>query len=565
MNRTHPIQLVKYLAITCLALVFASVSAMAQETWEQEGEGEIKNVEIEIVKDRKIVLPQASRNFEKVPPRPYEPIKPAITYELKTFSFSSPEFKPLIRPLKLKQEELSRINGNYLSAGFGNYSSFFVEGDISTKRDKNKFIGAHVYSKYFGSGPVNGSASGSSVINGRVFGKLTGKAITADGEISFDNRGGYFYGGQMLETDKDRIRQTYNTFALQAGITNTRLGDFNYGLRAGFSHLTDHYTAGENITSLTFRSDYALDKASKILVNADYYLISRKDSLVSLGSRHLLRVKPYYQFSPMEKLMLTVGLNVALQNDQYAGSKDFHIYPHARADYELSQSVKAYALITGDMDKVDLHSLSAENFWVDRNISVLHTNRAFEFSAGLKGKLGRHWSGGLGVSAATLKNYYYYYLGLDASGPVTLLTNKFMTTYDGTSQRMNPFAELSYAQADKFKMNFRADYFKYDTELPEAWNRPTFKLNVSASYNFYEKIYVEVGLLSQGGMKGYDPSLGTITLDPATDIFFKGRYFVSRQFSAFVQCNNILSKNYPLYQSYPSRGFQAMGGVSWSF
>jgi outer membrane cobalamin receptor len=49
------------------------------------------------------------------------------------------------------------------------------------------------------------------------------------------------------------------------------------------------------------------------------------------------------------------------------------------------------------------------------------------------------------------------------------------------------------------------------------------------------------------------------------DLNFKVNYFVSKQFSAFVQLNNVLSSNYQLYLNYPVRGFQAMVGASWSF
>jgi len=85
------------------------ISVSAQEKWEKEKEkeGEIKDVEFEIVKDRQIVLPRANRNFSKVPPRPYEPIKPAITYEFKYFNFITPDYRPNVRPLKLQQESLS--------------------------------------------------------------------------------------------------------------------------------------------------------------------------------------------------------------------------------------------------------------------------------------------------------------------------------------------------------------------------------------------------------------------------------------------------------------------------
>ncbi|MEQ9414069.1 MAG: hypothetical protein RIF39_09570, partial [Cyclobacteriaceae bacterium] len=64
-----------------LAILCAHTSFGQDEQWERDGE--IGDVEIEIVRERQIVLPRANRNFEKVPPRPSEPIKPEITYEFR--------------------------------------------------------------------------------------------------------------------------------------------------------------------------------------------------------------------------------------------------------------------------------------------------------------------------------------------------------------------------------------------------------------------------------------------------------------------------------------------------
>src|ERR1041385_7010674 len=110
--------------VCCLLPTFQSHAQDQKEKW---GEGEISKVEVVIEKDRQITVPQANRNFEKVSPRPAEPIKPEIKYQFTNLSFSVPDYNPSIRPLKLKAEPISKIYGNYASAGFGNYVSPFAE------------------------------------------------------------------------------------------------------------------------------------------------------------------------------------------------------------------------------------------------------------------------------------------------------------------------------------------------------------------------------------------------------------------------------------------------------
>src|SRR5258706_2071167 len=95
--------------------LFGSIAVRGQ------GEGEIERVEVEIIKNREVSVPQAARNFEKIPPRPVEPIKPQISYQFKNLSFHVPDYNPVIRPLRLKTESISKIYGNFVSAGLGNY------------------------------------------------------------------------------------------------------------------------------------------------------------------------------------------------------------------------------------------------------------------------------------------------------------------------------------------------------------------------------------------------------------------------------------------------------------
>src|SRR5688572_15184199 len=76
--------------------------------------GELKDVEIEIITERQINLPPANRNFEKIPPKPSEPIKPPITYDFRAFTFQTPQISPVIRPLKLKDTPKSEMYGGYL-------------------------------------------------------------------------------------------------------------------------------------------------------------------------------------------------------------------------------------------------------------------------------------------------------------------------------------------------------------------------------------------------------------------------------------------------------------------
>ena len=97
-------------------------------------------------------------------------------------------------------------------------------------------------------------------------------------------------------------------------------------------------------------------------------------------------------------------------------------------------------------------------------------------------------------------------------------------------------------------------------------HRPTYKITANAFYNLYQKFLFNVDIIAQGGMKAQEPvTMNTVKLDAAFDLNFKTEYLFSESFSAFIQLNNIASSKYPLFLHYPVRGFQVMGGITWSF
>lgn len=555
-------QRMRTLALIGFILGSTMVTTAQEKEKEKWGEGEIEKVEIEIVKERQIVLPKANRNFEKVPPRPVEPIKPEITYDFKNLNFTTPDYNPSLRPLRLQQEQIAKLYGNYVSAGFGNYTSPLLEAYLTNKRSKDKFYGVKFFHQSFGTGPVDKESSSSGNTELSLFGKAFGRYGTTGGFLKFENFRNRYYGYlQDPQIDQSPQRQGYSIVSLGGAIENPKNADFNYKLSGGFSYLDDKFEASESEVSLAFQSDYNLTEDSRIIINSEYYLIARKDVLVEAKPRHIFKVQSAYQFLLLENLKFTAGLNVALENDTIGKSKSFHVYPNVKAEYQVSKSVEVYATLTGDVDKVSLHTLAHENPWLDANIGIFNTNRTMEFMGGLRGKLGNKFAFGTGVSLANLKDLYFY--KNDQADRA-----RFITVYDdGNTQRTNLFGELSFSQADKIRFSLRGDLFGYSTDVQDAaWHRPTYRMTMNSSFNIVDKFLIQADLMTQGGAKAFNVDTNTVlTLDPAFDLNLRLNYFVSPQFSVFVKGSNLLANEYQLFLNYPVRGLQVLGGLTYVF
>jgi hypothetical protein len=546
----------RYLVIFIGALLSITTSVLAQDE-----EGGIENVEIEIVKDKQITLPRANRNFEKIPPRPAEPLAPAMTYDFKTLRFEAPDYNPNVKPLRLKDEPLSKIYGNYVSAGFGNYNSPFLRGSISSKRNAERYYGVDFFHHSFGKGPVDGKNSGNgySKVNGYLSGM--GPKLTADLGVTFENLFNHFYGYRptTLEVQANDIRQTYNIVGLNAGVSNTKASDFNFELKGDFSYLQDRLEAAESEAGLHFNSRYTISKENAFLFKTDYFLVARKDVNIEAKPRHLFKLNPTYEFMLGEKLKIRAGLNAVVQNDTVGKAKSFHLYPDAWIYYPATKSVEAYAGITGDHEKVSLHSLARENQWVTSNINIFHTNKAFEFRAGVQGKIARKYSFHVGTSFINYKHLYFF-------ENVVTDRAKFRVVYDDAI-RLNFFAEAGVVHSDKVNISLRGDHYSYSmANIDYPWQRPLYKVGAYSSYKMFDKVLLTVNLISQGGAKAYDNETNrVVTLKPAMNLDAKVRYFISKPLSVYIEGNNILNSKYFIYQYYQVRGVQVSAGLSWSF
>jgi hypothetical protein len=542
-----------------LLVIFISADAIAQEQWENEGE--LDAVEIEIINQRQITLPKANRNFEKIPPKPSEPIKPPVQYDFRPFSFQASQINPAIRPLKLKQTEGSKVYGGYLSAGYGNYASPYLEGFINSRRDKNKLVGAHGLFSSSDKGPVDDQNSGSGLSLVSIYGQTFNEYVTLSGDVGFENRTTHFYGypeGTSIEA-KD-IKQSYSLFKLKGELANAAKNDFSFKLGAGFNYLTDKFDARETEVDFDFGSSYKIGEDSGLGISAGYYLINRKDALVEAKPRSLFFVNPRYEFMLVDDLKFSAGIVAAIENDSL-DERNVHAYPDVRASYPVTPSIELVASLTGGIEKVSLQTLSNENIWIASNVPIFHTNKLYDLQAALHTKIGNKVSVNGGFSFAALKNWYFF-----INDPTD--ESKFLPVYDeGTTTRTNFFASLGFARAENVNILLRGDLYAYSTdEIQEAWHRPTYKVTADASFNIVKKILFDVNVIAQGGMRAVDPSTaGIVELDAAFDLNVRTEYMLSETFSIFAQLNNITANQYPLFLNYPVRGFQGLGGITWSF
>lgn len=532
-------------------LVFAWNYSLAQ----------IPDVEVQITNPLKVTLPQIERNFDKIPVKPLEPVYPPLVYGFRNINFTAPAFQPSVRPLRLKDAPQEQIRAGYVSLGYGNYGSPYGDLFLPILQDlKNKRSAAlRAFHQSFTKGPIEGKRSGSGLSSIVLDFQSNTRKISSEGAVSFRNNNSNFYGypeGSNLKNDTLGI--SYSNISLGLKILNSQKSDFHFSLGGGFSHLWNNRKASESDLKFNFESTGKIGKKGELRLAANYDLLAREDVGVEAKPRNLINTKLLFEFSPAKDMDVELGINTALEND-VSINRSFHLYPALHLNWKLAPRLKFEGDLGGQVEKVSLHTLSASNIWLDRNIAISHTNQLLNFSALIRAG----WKGGLSAAAgfrySDLDNLFFFINQPSDS-------SRFNVTYDDAT-KVNPFFGFNF-QKGKISMELKGDYFLWSTSnLAAAFHRPKGSLEWNSSFSISKKFLFRPYAIVLWGIQApvaADPAL-IKELPAATDLGFRLDFNFSDRASVMVRVNNLLSDAYTLLNQYPVRGFQGMAGLTWRF
>lgn len=562
--------------LTGLALLLAfgpvaGFQAFAQKGWNNDGK--LESTEIVVEKNKVLELPEASRNYEKFRIDPPEKKTNKVTYRFNDYKLPDQDVALSVRVLTIKQEDLPKLYGNYVKAGFGNYATPYLKGYFHNKRDDRASYGAYV-SHVSSNGPVeNSDVSNSEIgVNGESYlGNFTLGAKASYERDSYKYYGKNFPQGEFLNSDE----QKFNRIGAEAYLNNQLDpgAKMQYRVGGGIKHFSDAFDASEFNGYADLNLKYYLSDKSRVALLSDFSYISYKSN--STVSRPFFRLSPSYQMD-MDKLDLSVGAGIAYADDNVTGGDKLNFYPKVRVGFEaIEDKLVLFGGLDGDLERVSLFELTRENPWVrgyntdadipvDEKLIIKNTDKQIEVYGGVTGSLASNVQFTARAAYQNLNNLYFFnHSPLDSS--------RFNLVYDnGAVSNINFYGELVYNRADKSRFGVKLDYNNYSVDsLEHPFYRPAMQASIFGSHNLYNKILFNAELYYIGSSFGkIYRGLGKqaiVESDKIIDLNLKVDYRISEKFSTFVMLNNVLGKKYERFVNYPTKGFQALGGITYTF
>ncbi len=546
-----------------ILILLSCVASM--QLWAQEGATIEGDPEIVIRKDRKITLPPAYRNFEKIPQVPVKPATKKQTYTFKTYNYSVSPIQPAFRARKLDlREKQDAVTGNYIKAGYGNFGTPYGEVYLGSLRNANyvfNLYGRHLSSK---NGPVFDENSGSADTDLALGGKYFNGTNTVSGSLEYLRRKRHFYGyNPVLDLNSDAIRQRFTGFSAKLGIEKTNKDEIqDYHFLTDWSFFKDDFNARESQFNFDLGFGYKPNDQLELKFQGLATFSSREDSQKT--NRNLINLRPrllYYGNS----FQLTVGGNFATDNDDlstFAGADDgFKIFPHVRVDITASKGLSLYAGYEGDLEMNTFRSLADENPWLQADFALFNTEKESDVFGGVNINLAEGVRLNAGLSLASLQRLPFLTNSITDS-------TRFEVLYDTDAvDRTNIYSELSYESPGAFRSSLRFDYFDYKlTSLADPYHKPNYQAVLNATMFPIEGLTVSGDLYYIGGLVGLNRESDIRSeLDDIIDLNLEGKYALNEQLGVFLQIRNVFGKEYQRFLNYPTRSIQFLAGVALSF
>lgn len=480
---------------------------------------------------------------------------------------TSYKIKP-IKPAKLVGSPLDELYNSRLKAGLGNYFTPMVEFSIHNLRSKEYAVGAYAYHRSSHSklelADGNNVAAGYGRNKFNIYGKRFYRGLNVEGDVFLNTNRYRFYGYNTelapdTTLDKKEIKQFYTHFGARAEIYSTVAdsGEFQYRIGVQGSYFGDYYNNIENNFKIPYKITIPI-QSFRIEIDGRYDLFLLKSELGD-SREQVFHIRPLLKKST-DQWQVQVGANTYFLKED---KSEFLFYPDARFKFAVIDKIlEAYVGIYGKLELNTLNKITSENPYVLPGLDVEHSKNKLTGYGGLQGLLSSNSGYRAEVSFSTIEDTYFY-----INDTNNVLGNQFISVSDNVELIKfhgelwySPFSFLGFY----LKGNFRNT--RIDRSL-KPWHKPKYNLTFETAYNFKEKFYINLNVIHLGKRFAYNHLLPEepIELEQVWDLNIGLEYRYSKVLSGFIDFNNLIAKQYYIWNQYPSQKINVMVGFSYKF
>ncbi|PCH74684.1 MAG: TonB-dependent receptor [Flavobacteriaceae bacterium] len=513
--------------------------------------------------------------------------KHPVNYRIFSFPVASTFTPSKGKAKNIVREPQPRLYDNYVSAGFGNYSSPLLEAYIHTQSNRDNDFG--LFLKH------NSSKDGvKNALLETPFSKsdiaLYYKQFDRDYDWKID--AGYqrkthnFYGIPKDVNfdsnffDNEDLTQAFNTINL--GGTLNLYDYFLTNVTANFSNFSDAFDSSEMHVLIKPTIELPI---SNELINTvvSIEVLSGKfkkgyENNQEISHRFLnLGINPNFEVR-RDNLSFNLGVKTYYSMDLERKENKFYAYPNITASVRVMEdALIIIGGVTGDLIQHSYQSFAHENPWISPTLNILASDNQYNGYIGAKGKLASNISYQGKVTYSNTKNkalFIHQVIQTNASLPISdsyRAGNSFKVVYDDVKS-IGFNGEINFKASKKINIGGTLDYTNYTpTNLAEVWNTPALKATVFTNFQ-HQKWFGSAKLFYESSKKDFVVPFGQnashispTEIDAFVDLNLNVGYIFSDRLTAFVKANNLTNNHYQRFLNYQVQGTQFLGGLTYKF
>lgn len=457
-----------------------------------------------------------------------------------------------LKPLSLQADTSLKLGDrNQLKVGYGNLSTPYVSGAFSFGDGKHAL--GNIYGNYISS---RGQIKNQDFSEWNV--KGTGSIFSDKNEtyagVEFAQHEYYQYGydHSLHDFSKDSIRRSYQDFSAHVGFRN--IAKNNVGINYD-PHLEVHEFSRENkATETTLIVDIPAEKrfsdavSFKIAAHGNFDKYQLKASSLTVTNNLFELVPEFVYYSDM--FTFHGGITPSWNNNTLA------VLPNIYAEVQLQQNaLMVQAGWVGKYIPNSFRTLSHENPYM-QDPTFLNNTKEIQYYGGIKATVGKHFN--FNARAAFIS-----YTDMPLFVNDTLYGNTFVLTNESKLTNLQIHGDMNFISQDKFTASAALDLNSYTGlhDNAKAWGLFPLKLTGSLRWNAFKELLFKADVIAFSGAKALLKNGVEKDMKGGTDLSAGAEFKLNKQFSVWLDFDNILNSQYERWNNYPVYGFQVIGGV----
>ncbi|MCB9202606.1 MAG: TonB-dependent receptor [Flavobacteriales bacterium] len=539
-------------------------------------EVDTKNIEKKRTNPTKKDEPKLSSTEEEKIEYTIEDIEPTSNFETSTLPAQ-----------KVESEFSNAIYNHYIKAGYGNYGKFLAEGIFTFPLKENTKVSLeynHLSTSGFSESDIpwdsNQSRNDAEV---SLFHRFDNSELLVATDFQLDKINYFGLSEKSFASANTDLENKY----LNVGAKGFyRLFNHTFIDYASFEayNISDKFDANE--TSIQAESKLKYDNIASDIILPDLtfgteaeinmeHTTSNFSKFNSDFSNTNLGIAPVATFN-LDKSYLKVGANLQFINHSgIVSESNFNIYPKVDFNFYGLDLFEIFAGVNGGININSYKELLSKNLYLTPNQIILPTNTKYNVFGGIKGKYADFVNYKATLGYEEIENFAFF-----------AKSNLYDSTNLVAYNRLNGF-EVNYTDANRIYVNAEVkanpiEKLEVGTSIlyqnVDAKNVVYYIPDITATvFGSYKLLSNKLTLGASGtftsNRKSNDYKLDENEmlvktqkkLDSYFDLNATAMYSINKQFSVFVNGNNLLSSNYESYLHYPVLGIQVLGGLTFKF